>query len=72
MQNHINPEEISLEPTPPLKRIYTPQSIKVLFPPNQSKSSFRKLRNNSIKAYISEYNKTIIHNLSDHILTVEE
>ena len=72
MQNHINSEEITLEPTLPLKRIYTPPSIKVLFPLNQCKSSFRKFTANSIKAYTSQYNKNIIHNLSDHILTEDE
>ena len=68
----MNTEEIILEPTPPLKRIYTPPSIKVLFPLNQYKSSFRKFTANSIKAYTSQYNKNIIHNLSDHILTEDE
>ena len=43
MQNHMKTEEIiTLEPTPPLKRIYTPPSIKVLFPLNQCKYFFRK------------------------------
>ena len=68
----MNSEEITLEPTLPLKRIYTPPSIKVLFPLNQCKSSFRKFTANSIKAYTSQYNKNIIHNLSDHILTEDE
>ena len=71
-QNHMNTEEVTLEPTPPLKRIYTPPSIKVLFPLNQCKSSFRKFAANSIKAYTSQYNKNIIHNFSDHILTEDE
>ena len=58
MQNHMKTEEIiTLEPTPPLKRIYTPPSIKVLFPLNQCKSSFRKFTANSINAYTSQYNK---------------
>ena len=65
----MNTEEIILEPTPPLKRIYTPPSIKVLFPLNQYKYSFCKFTANSIKAYTSQYNKNIIHNFSDHILT---
>ena len=71
-QNHMNSEEITLEPTLPLKRIYTPPSIKVPFPLNQCKSSFRKFTSNSIKAYTSQYNKNIIHNLSDRILTEDE
>ena len=68
----MNTEEVTLKPTPPLKRIYTPPSIKALFPLNQCKSSFRKFTANSIEAYSSQYNKNIIHNLSDHILTEDE
>ena len=68
----MNPKEVTLQPTPPLKRIYTPPSVKVLFPLNQCKSSFRKFTANSIKAYTSQYNKNIIHNFSDHILTEDE
>ena len=68
----MNSEEINLEPTLPLKRMYTPPSIKVLFPLNQCKSSFRKFTSNSIKAYTSQYNKNIMHNLSVHILTEDE
>ena len=67
----MNTEEIILEPTPPLKRIYTPPSIKVLFPLNQCKSSFRKFTANSIKTYTSQYNKNITHSLSDHILAAQ-
>ena len=65
-------EEVTLEPTPPLKRIYTPPSIKVLFALNHCKSSFRKFTTNSIKTNTSQYNKNIIHNLSDHKLTEDE
>ena len=68
----MNSGEINLEPTPLLKRIYTPPSVKVLFPLNQCKSSFPKFTANSIKAYTSQYNKNITHNLPDHILTEEE
>ena len=68
----MNSEEITLEPRLPLKRIYTPQSIKVLFPLIQCKPSFRKFMSNSIKAYTSQCNKNVIHNLSDHILTEDE
>ena len=64
--------EITLEPTPPLKQIYTSPSIKVLFPLNQCKSSFRKFTINSIKTYTSQYHKNIIHNFSDHTLTEDE
>ena len=71
-QNHMNSEKIILEPTPPLKRIYTLPSTIVLFPLNQCKSSFRKFAANSVKAYTSQYNKNIIHNLSDPILTEDE
>ena len=53
----------------PLKRIYTPPSIKVLFPLNQSKSLFRKFTTNSIKNYSSQYNKNMIYNLSYNTLT---
>ena len=42
MQNHIGREETTLEPAPPLRRIYTPSLIKVLLPQNQCKSSFTK------------------------------
>ena len=65
-------EEVTLEPTPQLKRIYTPPSIKVLFPQNQCKSSFRKFTTKSIKTYTSPYNKNMIHNLSDHTLIEDE
>ena len=68
----MNTEEIILEPTPPLKRIYTPPSIKILFPVNQCKSSFCKFTTNSIKAYTSQYKKNIIRNFSDRILTEDE
>ena len=69
MQSHMKTEEVTLEPTPPLKRIYTPPSIKVLFPLNQCKSSVHKFTTNSIKTYTSQYKKNMIHNLSDHTLT---
>ena len=72
MQNQIQTEEVTLEPTPPLKRICTPPSIKVLFSINQYKSSFRKFTTKSIKTYTSQYNKNMIHNLSDHTLTEDE
>ena len=62
----------NLEPTPPLKCIYTPTSIKVLFPLDQSKSLFRKFTTNSIKKYTSQCNKNMMHNLSDHTLTEDE
>ena len=68
----MNTEEVTLEPTPPLKRIYTPPSIKLVFPINQCKSSFRRFTANSIKTYTSQYNKNRIHNLSDHILAEDE
>ena len=72
MQNHMNTEEITLEPTPLSKRIYTLPSIKVLFPLNQCKSLFLKFTANSIKTYTSQHNKSIIHNLSDDILAKDE
>ena len=72
MQNYMKTEEVTLEPRLPLKRIYTPPSIKVLFPLNQCKSSFRKFTTNSIKTYTSQYNKNMKHNLFDHTLTEEE
>ena len=72
MQYHVKREEATLEPTTPLKRIYTPPSIKVLFPLNQYKYSFRKFRTNCIKTYTSQYNKNMIHNLSNHSLTDDE
>ena len=72
MQNHVNTEEITLEPTPLSKRIYTLPSIKVLFPINQCKSFFLKFTANSIKTYTSQYNKSIIHNLSDDILAKDK
>ena len=72
MQNHTMAEEATVEPTPPLKRIYTLPSIKVLFPLNQCKSLFRKFKTNSIKTYTSQYNKNMIHNLSNHKLTDHE
>ena len=65
-------EEVTFEPTPPLKHIYTPPSIKVLFSQNQCKSSFRKFTTKSIKTYTSQYNENMIHNLSDHTLTEYE
>ena len=68
----MNTEEVTLEPTPPFKRIYTPPSINVLFPLNQCKSSFCKFTVNSIKVYTSQYNKNIIHSFSDNILTEDE
>ena len=68
----MNTEEVILELTPSLKCIYTPPSIKVLFPLNQCKSSFRKFTANSIKPYTSQYNKNIIHNFSDRILTEDK
>ena len=72
MQNHMKTEEVTLELTPPLKCIYTPRSIKVLFPLNQCKSSFRNFMANSIKTYTSQCNKKMIHNLSNHTLTEDE
>ena len=72
MQNHIGREEVTLEPTPPLRRIYTPLSIKVLIPQNQFKSSFRKFTATTIKIYSFQYNKNVIHNLSNHTLTEEK
>ena len=72
MQNHMKVEEVTLDPIPPLKCIYAPPSIKVLFPLNQCKFSFRKFTANSIKTYTSQYRKNMIHNLSDHALTEDE
>ena len=69
MQNHMKVEEVTLDPITPLKCIYAPPSIKVLFPLNQCKFSFRKFTANSIKTYTSKYRKNMIHNLSDHALT---
>ena len=71
-QNHMSTEEITLESTPPLKRIHTPPSMKALFALNQCKFSFHKLTANSIKTQTSQYNKNITHNLSDHKLTEDE
>ena len=64
--------EVILEPAPPLKRIYTPPSIKVLFPQNQCKISFRKFTKNIHKTYTSQHNKNMIHNLSDHTLSDDD
>ena len=72
MLNHTEAEEATLEHTPPLTRIYTPPSIKTLFPQPQCKSSFRKFTTKSIKTYTSKYNRNTIHNLSDHTLTDDE
>ena len=72
MQNHMKTEEVILEPTRPLKRIYTLPSIKVLFPLNQRKSSSRKFTINSIQTYTSQYNENMIHNPSDHTLTEDD
>ena len=68
MQNHMKTKEVTLEPTPPLERMYTAPSINGLFPLNQCKSSFHKFKTNSIKTYTSKYNKNMIHNLSSHTL----
>ena len=72
MQNHMKTEEVTLEPTRPLKRIYTLPSIKVLFPLNQRKSLSRKFTINSIKTYIPQYNENMTHNPSNHTLTEDE
>ena len=67
-------EEITLEPTPPLKRIYTSPLIRVLFPLTNANlfcKSFCKFTANSMKTYTSQYKKNI-HNLSDHILKEDE
>ena len=72
MQNHMKVEEVTLDPIPPLKCIYAPPSIKVLFPLNQCKFPFCKFTANSIKTYTSQYRKNMIHNLSDHALTEDE
>ena len=65
-------EEVTVKPTPPLKRIYTPPSIKVVFLQNQSKSPSCKFTTKSIKIYASQYNKNMIHNLSNHRLIEDE
>ena len=72
MQNQMKTEEVTLQPTATLKRIYTPLSVKVLFPLNQCKSSFHKFTSNFIKTCTSQCNKNMIHNLSDHTLTDDE
>ena len=72
MQNHMKTEEVTLEPTPSLKRIYTSSWIKALFPLNQCISSFCKFMTNFIKTYTSQYNQNVIHNLSNHTLTKNE
>ena len=69
MQNQMKIEEVTLEPTSPLKRVYTSPSIKNLFPQNQYESSFHKFTTKSIKTYTFQYNKNLIHNLPDHTLT---
>ena len=72
MQNHIGREEATLEPTPPVKRMYRPPSIRVLFLQNQCKSSFRRLTGTTIKTYTFQYNNNMIHNFSKHTLTDAE
>ena len=62
MQNHIGRKEEVLELTSPLRCIYTPPSINPKL--NQCKASFKKLV--TIKTYISQYNKNMIHNLSNY------
>ena len=62
MQNHIGREGATLEPPPPVQRIYTPPSVKILFSQNQCKSSIRKFSAAAIKTYTSQYNKNAIHN----------
>ena len=46
--------------------------VKVLFPQNQCKFSFCKFTTKSITTYISQCNKNMIHNVSDHTLTEGE
>ena len=72
MLNHTEAEEATLEHTPPLTRIYTPPSIKTLFPQHQFRSSFLKSTTKSIKTYTCKYNRNMINNLSDHTLTEDE
>ena len=72
MQNHIGREQATLESTSPLRKIYTPSSIKALFPQNQCKSLFRKFTATTIKTYPFPCNKNRIHDLSNHTLTEEE
>ena len=69
MQNYMKSKEVTFKPTPPLKRTYTLPSIIVLFPQHQCKSSFRKFTTKSIKTYTTQYNKNMIHNLSNNTLT---
>ena len=56
----------------PTKTYIQPVSIKVLFPQNQCKSLFRKFTTKSMKIYTSQYNKNMIHNVSNHTLTEDE
>ena len=72
MLSHTVMEEVTTESTAPLNHICAPPSIKVLFPPNQWKSSFHKFKIDSIKTYTSQHNKNMVHNFYDHTLTEDE
>ena len=72
MQNKVWKKGANFDPTPSLKRIYTPPSIKVLFHQNKCNPSLRKFMAKSIKTYFTQYNQNMIHNLSDHILNEDE
>ena len=65
MQNHIKKEEVTLEPTPLLKHTYTTINKSTLSQ-KQCKFSFQKFMIKAIKTYTSQYNKNMVHNLSDH------
>ena len=56
----------------PLRHLYTAPSVKILFQQKQCKSSFRKFTVKSIKTYTFQYNKNMIHKISDHALTENE
>ena len=71
MQNDIAREEATLEPTPLLRRICTPPSIKVLFQ-LQEDLYHQKFTATIIKTHTFQYNKNMIHNLSNYTLIKEE
>ena len=72
MQNRFGREGATLEPLPSLRCIYIAPSMKVLFPQNQYKASFKKFTAVTIKRCNSQHNKNTFHNISNQILTEKE
>ena len=72
MQSHMKTKEVTLEPTHPLKRIYTPPSIKSTSHKTNANLHSANSRPNPLNHIPPSTTKNMTHKLSDPTLTDDE